>query len=62
VLDEYFDIASENRLSGTIVTQPRIGSTLGEPWAGDSVDFRGTARVHFANDSSLRASDRDPCA
>ena len=40
VLDEYFEIASENRLSGTIVTQPRIGSTLGEPWAGDSVDFQ----------------------
>lgn len=39
VLDEYFDIASENRLSGTIVTQPRTGATLGEPWAGDSVGF-----------------------
>jgi hypothetical protein len=38
-LDEYFDIASENRLSGTILTQPRVGSTLGEPWAGDSVGF-----------------------
>ncbi len=37
VLDEYFDIASENRLSGTIVTQPVIGATLLEPWRGDSV-------------------------
>lgn len=40
VLDEYFDIASENRLSRTIVTQPHIGATLLEPWAGDSVGFR----------------------
>ncbi|MHC5538506.1 hypothetical protein ACYOEI_09775 [Singulisphaera rosea] len=38
-LDEYFDIASENRLSRTIVTQPRIGATVLEPWSGDSVDF-----------------------
>jgi hypothetical protein len=40
VLDEYFDIASENRLAGMIQTQPRVGATLGEPWAGDSVGFR----------------------
>jgi len=37
VVDEYFDLASENRLSGTILTQPRIGATLLEPWSGDSV-------------------------
>jgi hypothetical protein len=37
VLDEYFDIASENRLAGTIITQPRVGATLLEPWCGDSV-------------------------
>jgi hypothetical protein len=39
VVDEYFDIASENRLSGTIVTQPKVGATLLEPWSGDSVGF-----------------------
>ncbi len=39
VLDEYFPIASEDRLAGTIVTQPLVGSTIFEPWAGDSVDF-----------------------
>ena len=39
VVDKYFDIASENRLSRTIVTQPRIGATLLEPWSGDSVSF-----------------------
>jgi len=39
VVDKYFDIASENRLSRTIVTQPRIGATLLEPWSGDSVGF-----------------------
>jgi hypothetical protein len=37
VVDDYFDLASENRLSGTILTQPRIGATLLEPWSGDSV-------------------------
>lgn len=39
VLDEYFDIASENRLSGTIVTEPKLGATLLEPWNGDSAGF-----------------------
>ncbi|AGA31394.1 hypothetical protein Sinac_7355 [Singulisphaera acidiphila DSM 18658] len=39
VLDEYFDIATENRLSHTIVTQPKNGATLLEPWNGDSVGF-----------------------
>jgi hypothetical protein len=39
VLDEYFDIASENRLSRTIITQPRIGATMLEPWNGDTVDL-----------------------
>lgn len=39
VLDEYFDIASENRLSRTIITQPQSGATLLEPWNGDSVGF-----------------------
>lgn len=38
-VDKYFDIASENRLSRTIVTQPKIGATLLEPWSGDSVGF-----------------------
>jgi hypothetical protein len=39
VVDKYFDIASENRVSRTIVTQPKIGATLLEPWSGDSVTF-----------------------
>jgi hypothetical protein len=40
VLDEYFDIANENRLSRTIKTQPVQGATIFEPWHGDSVDFQ----------------------
>ena len=36
VVDEYFDIRTENRLAGTIVTDPVIGATLLEPWRGDS--------------------------
>ena len=39
VLDEYFDVRSENRLSRTIVTDPVVGATLFEPWRGDSVGF-----------------------
>jgi hypothetical protein len=33
----YFEIASENRLSRTIITEPKIGATVLEPWLGDSV-------------------------
>jgi hypothetical protein len=39
VVDKYFDISSENRLSKTIVTQPKVSATLLEPWSGDSVEF-----------------------
>jgi hypothetical protein len=39
VLDDYFDIASENRLAHTIITQPRTGATMLEPWSGDSADL-----------------------
>ncbi len=37
VLDEYFDIRTENRLARTIVTDPMIAATILEPWRGDSV-------------------------
>ncbi len=40
VVDDYFDISSENRLQRKIITQPRIGATLLEPWNGDSVGFK----------------------
>jgi hypothetical protein len=39
-VDEYFDIASEDRVQRKIVTQPKSGATLLEPWEGDSVGFR----------------------
>jgi hypothetical protein len=39
VLDEYFEIRSENRLARTIVTDPVIGASLLSPWNGDSVGF-----------------------
>lgn len=32
----YFDVASENRLSRTIVTQPKISATVLEPWLADT--------------------------
>jgi hypothetical protein len=37
VLNEYFDIRTENRLARTIVTDPVAGATLLEPWRRDSV-------------------------
>lgn len=40
VLDEYFDIRSENRLARTIVTDPILGATVLEPWRNDSVTLR----------------------
>jgi hypothetical protein len=40
VVDKYFDIESENRLSRKIVTQPQMGATLLEPWALDSVTLQ----------------------
>ena len=39
VLDEYFDIRTENRLARTIITDPVPGATLLEPWRGDTVGF-----------------------
>ena len=38
-VDEYFDIATESRDQGKIVTQPKSGATLLEPWEGDSIGF-----------------------
>ena len=40
VVDKYFDIESENRLSHTIRTQPQMGATMLEPWALDSTTFQ----------------------
>ncbi len=39
VLDDYFEIRTENRLARTIETDPVIASTLLSPWKGDSVGF-----------------------
>jgi hypothetical protein len=39
-VDQYFDLASEDRVQRKIVTQPKSGATLLEPWEGDSVGFR----------------------
>jgi hypothetical protein len=39
VVDEYFDIATENRIDGRIETYPQVASTVLEPWRRDSVDF-----------------------
>jgi hypothetical protein len=37
VVDDYFVVRSENRLSRTIRTDPKVGATLLEPWLADSV-------------------------
>ena len=52
VVDDYFDIATENRLQRKIVTQPKIGATLLEPWNADSVGF------HERLESSLQTIRR----
>ncbi|WP_165248271.1 hypothetical protein [Paludisphaera soli] len=36
----YFEVASENRLSRTIVTEPKISATVLEPWLGDAVTMQ----------------------
>ena len=38
-VDQYFDIATEDRVQRKIVTQTKSGATLLEPWDGDSVGF-----------------------
>ncbi len=40
VVDKYFDLESENRLSRTIRTQPQMGATMLEPWALDSATIQ----------------------
>lgn len=40
VIDNYFDIANENRLARRIETNPKIGATILEPWHADSVGLR----------------------
>lgn len=52
VVDEYFDIAREDRLARKITTQPKIGATLLEPWYEDSVGF------HERLESSLQTIRR----
>ena len=39
VVDQYFDIATENRYGGMIETLPETGATLLEPWRRDAVGF-----------------------
>jgi len=36
----YFEIASENRLARTIITEPKMSATMLEPWLGDTVTFQ----------------------
>lgn len=52
VVDEYFEIRSENRLSRTIITDPVMGATLLEPWRGDSSNF------HERLESTLQTTRR----
>lgn len=40
VVDDYFEIASENRLAHRIETKPKGAATFLEPWEGDSVGMR----------------------
>ena len=39
VLDNYFDIAKEDRVTGRIETRPQVAATLLEPWRRDGLDL-----------------------
>ena len=39
VIDDYFVISEENRTDGKIITLPKVGATLLEPWHHDAVNF-----------------------
>ena len=39
VVNDYFVIDRESRVDGRIETRPQVGSTLLEPWRGDSAGF-----------------------
>ncbi|AMV37463.1 hypothetical protein [Planctomyces sp. SH-PL62] len=39
-LGGYFDVASENRLSRTIVTEPKMSATVLEPWLADTTTIQ----------------------
>ena len=47
VLDDYFEIASENRFTGEIVLQPLASATLLEPWRKDAVDLAERTEATF---------------
>jgi hypothetical protein len=60
VLDKYFDIESENRLSRTIRTQPQMAATLIEPWAFDSVTFRDRLEASLQTIQRVAVAHIDP--
>ena len=61
VVDKYFDIESENRLSRTIVTQPQMGATLLEPWALDSPTFEDRIEATLQTIRRGAIVHIDPC-
>ena len=49
-LDEYFDIASEDRVTGRIETRPLVAATLLEPWHRDATDFYQRLEATFQSE------------
>ena len=60
VVDKYFDIASENRLSRTIETQPQMGATVLEPWALDSATMEDRVEASLQTIRRLAIIHVDP--
>jgi hypothetical protein len=60
VVDKYFDIESENRLSRTIRTQPQMGATMLEPWALDSATFSDRLEATLQTIRRVAAIHVDP--
>jgi len=62
VLDDYFQMASENRQQRRIVTQPNVGGTVLEPWDRDSGDIydRLESTLQTIRRFAIVTIDQDP--
>ena len=61
-VDEYFDIASERREQRKIVTQPKSGATLFEPWEGDTIGFYDRLECTFQSIRRFAIIHVDPAS
>ena len=60
VVNQYFPIAAENRLAGTIRTDSPMTGTLLEPWSPDSATFRDRLEATFQTMRKFAVVHIDP--